>query len=246
MRFIQFLSVGLLFQLIACSGKGSSDASPYTQLGDISVSGNSCDSKVHLWWNDYSDNGIKNISVHWNTTGNVSINDNFIKAKNNTFIEHADLQNNVTYYYKLFGDNGSTSSSAFAITGEYKFTPSAPWKWIAPNIPVTSLSKVIFENGKYYAVGEKGTIITSIDGISWSVSQGLCSVQDMNSITSTNEKFIAVGNKGTILSSSNGDVWSTQYYDPDITLKDVVWTGKEFVAVGSVIMVSQDGVKWSV
>lgn len=58
-----------------------------------------------------------------------------------------------------------------------------------------------------------------------------------------------VGDGGTILSSTDGGVsWIARTSNTTFPLKDIVWTGAEYVAVGGSgrVVRSTDGVTWSV
>lgn len=61
--------------------------------------------------------------------------------------------------------------------------------------------------GKYVAVGEGGTIITSVDGNKNWTAQKSNTTKKLNSVTWGTDQYIAVGNNGTILASKNGEKW---------------------------------------
>ena len=72
-----------------------------------------------------------------------------------------------------------------------------------------NLYSVIYDGTGFYAVGAGGTIISSEDGLSWSlVTSGV--TYGLNGIAYNEDTgvYVAVGNEGTIITSPNGYEWS--------------------------------------
>ena len=104
------------------------------------------------------------------------------------------------------------------------------------------------------AVGNRGTILTSSDLISWAaISTGV--KDDLLNVIWTGGRYYAVGNKGHVLSSLNGTNWTVTNADSVATdvLQCVAWTGSQLVVAGSystgtglacVVLSSPDGVTW--
>ena len=103
-------------------------------------------------------------------------------------------------------------------------------------------------NNIIVAVGNSGTILTSPDGLSWTVRTSPTS-EDLKGIIYGNNTFVAVGNSGTILTSADSISW-TQRSSPD--------SGTDFtsIAYGSNVFViaekfsngfltSSDGITWT-
>lgn len=67
---------------------------------------------------------------------------------------------------------------------------------------------VAYGNGKYVAVGEKGYVTMSSDGVNWSTPKQVGS-SDWNAIVYGNGKFVSVGTRGTAAYSTNGVDWTT-------------------------------------
>lgn len=61
------------------------------------------------------------------------------------------------------------------------------------------------QNGEF--IGDDGHIISSIDGITWSVPQVVGSKQ-WNAVTYGNGKYIAVGDSGLVTTSIDGVTWT--------------------------------------
>jgi hypothetical protein len=89
---------------------------------------------------------------------------------------------------------------------------------------------VTYGNGLFVAVGAKGTILTSPDGVSWTPrTSGTDS--SLFGVTYGNGLFVAVGAKGTILTSPDGVSW-TQRISGGYRLNGVAYGNGLFVAVG--------------
>src|SRR5262245_31447007 len=78
--------------------------------------------------------------------------------------------------------------------------------WTRRNpVPLPTLSRSAYGNGQFVAVGSYGTIMTSIDGLSWGVRQSGTS-KHLNGIAFGNGQFVAVG-RDAILTSTDGVNW---------------------------------------
>jgi len=118
-----------------------------------------------------------------------------------------------------------------------------------PSTPQTqnSLYGVTFsaDQGLFVAVGEVGTILTSPDGVNWSVrSSG--TVNWLGGITYGNGKFVTVGAYGTILTSSLGTTWHTETSLNTHHLNGIAFGNSTYVAVGvdGTILTSSDAATW--
>ncbi|MBQ2173664.1 MAG: phage tail family protein, partial [Alphaproteobacteria bacterium] len=104
--------------------------------------------------------------------------------------------------------------------------------------------------GLFVAVGYGGTILTSLDGVTWSNRISGVSV-DLNGITYSEPLglFVAVGDSGTILTSPSGVTWSSQTSGVSAILTGITYSEPLglFVVVGNsgTILTSSDGVTWS-
>ncbi len=109
-----------------------------------------------------------------------------------------------------------------------------------------NISSITFGGGKFIAVGEKGTIITSNDGLEWtSLTTGTdC---ELRKIIWDGTKYIAVGEKGTIITSVDGINWNIIDSYKSYYLVDISSNGKINVATGTqgTIMTSTNGKDWS-
>jgi hypothetical protein len=92
--------------------------------------------------------------------------------------------------------------------------------------------------------GEFGYDAYSTDGITWYGGQ-LTSVGAMYSVAK-GDSIVAVGRDGIIRTSTNLSAWTTRVAGSGNSLKSVIWTGTQFVAVGEGNGCSSpNGVTWS-
>jgi photosystem II stability/assembly factor-like uncharacterized protein len=114
--------------------------------------------------------------------------------------------------------------------------------------PVSSrLDAMAFGNGRWVAVGSSD-IITSHDGTNWvQVPSG--TARELRSVVFANNQFVAVGAASVILTSSNGLHWSKRNEANVVgdhpRLSSVAYGNGRYLAVGSAVLTSTDGVTWS-
>lgn len=100
----------------------------------------------------------------------------------------------------------------------------------------------------YIAVGQNGTIITSLDGSLWELqTSGLGAGTTLNGVASDGNTIVVVGTNGTILTSvDEGVTWDPQTIGNN-NLNGITWDGNQFGIVGSndTILTSSDGVTWT-
>ena len=105
---------------------------------------------------------------------------------------------------------------------------------------------VAYGSGLYVTVGDKGSICTSPDGISWTL-QDSGTTQVLKGIAFGNNLYVAVGAAGTILTSTDGKKWDSQIAATLETLNAIAFGNGVFVAVGNngAITVSPNGAAWT-
>jgi hypothetical protein len=108
---------------------------------------------------------------------------------------------------------------------------------------------ITFGNGTFVTVGAFGTILTSSDGVVWSL-QTSGDTYHLYSVAYGNSIFIAVGFHGrTFISSDDGVTWRSGGTAPSgaADLYGVTYGKGTFVAVGNsgTIFTSPDGVAWT-
>ncbi len=112
---------------------------------------------------------------------------------------------------------------------------------------------------KFVAVSSTGTthqVMTSADGIGWTLQADLSGGQSWKSVTWGDDTFVAVGGSGALMTSSDGVTWTARTFG-NSSVRDfnsVAWSStlQRFVAVSnalantnSAFQYSTDGVTWT-
>jgi hypothetical protein len=99
-------------------------------------------------------------------------------------------------------------------------------------------------NGRFVAVGEGGTIVSSTNGANWTVHR-LHTPVPISGIAFGNGLFVAVGD-GNVLTSPDGVEWTPRVTRVDILLTSVAFGNGRFVVAGfDTILTSTDGLTWT-
>lgn len=146
-------------------------------------------------------------------------------------------------------DNGEIRDDGNMGSGEIQTA------WVHPLPQGHSLNSVLEHNGRLFAAGDNGTILSSDDGTEWTVSQA--GTQDFRDLTSNGHILVAVGGVSSLFdndawsyySDDEGDSWHRAVL-PDNTraLYAVTWTGNQFIALGQETeahFTSTDGKNWN-
>jgi hypothetical protein len=126
------------------------------------------------------------------------------------------------------------------------------WIQTVPALP--GASSISYGNGRF-VIGSNGGTWTSTDGINW--MQGDLGTNNFGPITFGNDMFVGVGNywisygEGveTIFVSQDGANWfqaSMPVTITNVSIQSVTYANNIFVAVGSHILTSPDGINWTV
>jgi hypothetical protein len=139
-----------------------------------------------------------------------------------------------------------------AIAPSYAQGPAA-WHWRNPLPQGDELRSVAQGNGTFVAVGERGRVFKSPDGVVWSQQPSL--TNSIFDVTFANGLFVAVGGEFTPTTSFSGDIytspdgvhWTKRDSDTTEPLTGIVFGAGHFVAVGPrlVCSVSSDGQTWA-
>ncbi len=114
------------------------------------------------------------------------------------------------------------------------------------------LNGVAYGDGMYVAVGEHGTVVTSIDGTNW-VHRSLGETNaELLCVTHGGGRFVAGGAEGVLRSSTDGTNWTNGLTPPGVErINGVTYGYGQFVAVGQVehdgtnyILTSSNGLDW--
>jgi hypothetical protein len=132
--------------------------------------------------------------------------------------------------------------------------PLDTWTWRNPLPTGNALRSVTFGNGSFVAVGDSGTIVSSSDGIKWTLRHCELEGTDYRLAGITYGKgFVAVGSSisdgsQAVVTSTDGMSWAraplgTNNFD----MNGIAFGNGQFVAIGNadVIGTSPDGVHWT-
>jgi hypothetical protein len=143
-------------------------------------------------------------------------------------------------------DQDGNSNLAEVKAGTDPGRPANGFKWANPLPQGNSLIDVLWNGSEYLAVGTNGSILTSGNGQSWSLSNS-AAVNFLNGIAWSGTQYVIVGDEGTVLSRTPNDSdWAARDSGTKKKLIDVIWANNVFVAVGDATIVSSlDGVSWT-
>ena len=109
-----------------------------------------------------------------------------------------------------------------------------------------SLSAVLFATNTFVAVGNGGTVLRSLDGVTWS-RRPSATLQRLFGLAYGGGQFVAVGENGAVITSPNGSVWTYRQSGTQSPLYGVGFGPAGFVAVGylGTLLTSPDGITWT-
>ncbi len=101
-------------------------------------------------------------------------------------------------------------------------------------------------SGLWVAVGDGGTIVTSVGGATWTVQTTPTNAM-LRGVAYGNDVFVAAGAAGTILRSTDGSNWVKQVSGTTENIQGVNYLNGLFIATGenSVLLTSSDGASWT-
>ncbi|MBI3867987.1 MAG: immunoglobulin domain-containing protein [Verrucomicrobia bacterium] len=146
-----------------------------------------------------------------------------------------------------FRANGALGA-ATSIVANVSVIPSQPIdRWTQRNpLPQSDvLLDVAHGDGRFVAVGSRGAIVVSTNGVDWSVHRLKAEVE-LSGVAFGNGLYVAVGERN-ILVSREGVSWETSFIGPPLlSLSSVAFGNDRFVAAGrSRILTSKDGLQWA-
>ncbi len=163
-------------------------------------------------------------------------------------------------FFKVAGatavSNPTDSGVITAVFPETTPTPGGPsgtaaWHTRAPLPSSHIIENIQYVNGKYIAVGEKGTLLTSDDGASWTKTNLKTNFDRLGGVAYGGGRYVLVGYvdyiTANIYTSIDAVTWSEPVSIPHLWLHDVAYGAGKFVAVGSdqKVLTSTDGVSWT-
>ena len=143
----------------------------------------------------------------------------------------------------LGGDPGSVgSSSPFVMSS----SNGIQWSALSPITGKEILRRAACGNDRFVAVGDRGRRATSKDGETWEDAPNSRALDTLIDVAFGAGVFVGVGLHGLRMTTADGITWSEPLRGEEGEhLNVVVWTGKEFVAVGQgATLTSPDGRRW--
>ena len=137
--------------------------------------------------------------------------------------------------------------AGFALSFSTLTILAAGAEWVEqPSGTADSLNDVVFGRGRFVAVGEQDTVLSSTDGVTWrpeDAGEG----HWYFGVGFGNNTFVAVGTDGLVTTSPDAEQWVARESGTTNWLYDVAWGEAGFVAVGyaGAIVSSSDGVTWT-
>lgn len=118
--------------------------------------------------------------------------------------------------------------------------------WIRQPIPVTSpMHGVAHGNGRFVAVGDKGTILTSPDGAVWTAAEVSNVSAQLNGVSWNGSLWCAVGSGGESLTSPDAVNWTVRTSGVSEDFTGIASGNGIFVALaGLKLYTSPDGSNW--
>jgi hypothetical protein len=103
---------------------------------------------------------------------------------------------------------------------------------------------ILYAHGQYVVVREGGNIMTSPDGLAWTLRASPVT-NNLLGVFWDGHQYLVGGDRGTLLSSPDGITWSRQNSGSHIDLSGFAFSGHRYVAVGNDgILISDDALTW--
>ncbi|HET7201437.1 MAG TPA: hypothetical protein VFI80_11555 [Burkholderiales bacterium] len=146
-------------------------------------------------------------------------------------------------------------NAATIFAGDYNYANTNPvgvTTWLQPTpLPAgfaSDLSAVLF-NGSFVAMGTDGSILTSADGVNWTLATNPVPGAGMNGLAFGPGTYVAVGNGGEIFTSPDLVTWTPAANNAGTTgdLHNVSFLNGKFIATGALgtLLTSADGSNWT-
>lgn len=157
------------------------------------------------------------------------------------------------------------SGSLFVTVGASIFTSPDAVTWTERASGLTAmLNDLTWTGSQFVAVGANGQVLTSPTGTAWTQQPiPVAGSAALNGVAASSTRLVAVGTQSDpvsgapvalIMSSPDGVTWTAAPGTIPAALNAVVWSGSQFVAVGSTLglpnaeaiaLTSPDGITWT-
>jgi hypothetical protein len=155
------------------------------------------------------------------------------------------------------GDSPAVGVSPAVFAGDYNYyytsaDPPGVSAWLPPTPPFPAftgnLSAVAY-SGQFVALGADGSILTSSDGLTWTLAANAVPSTGMNAIAFGAGMYVAAGNGGNIYTSTDLVTWTPATFTTATTndLYSVSFLNGGFIATGAngSLFTSSDGLNWT-
>lgn len=134
---------------------------------------------------------------------------------------------------------------AFSGKNVIQSTDGNQWTPVSTTSAAFPINDLIWTGAQYIAVGDSSTLLRSTDGVTWTqaVVTGTPGIPSYLSVAFSGSVLVAVAD-GYYARFTDGATW-TKYAAEYSGMKDVLWDGSRFLAVGlSGVFHSGDGIAW--
>ncbi len=128
------------------------------------------------------------------------------------------------------------------------FVSTAQETWVSRAAGVTAgLWSVAYGNGQWIAVGESGTILSSVDGSTWTSRVSGYTSKWLVSVGYGSSTWVVVGESGLILTSTDGSSWTARTSGTTSRINGVTYGGSRWIAVAESgeLLTSTDSRTWT-
>ena len=154
----------------------------------------------------------------------------------------AQPADNGTYSAVITNAAGTATSNAATLS----VTPRPDFAWRNPLPDGGTLQSVAYASGRFVAVGTGSRVLTSPDGITWTLAATLPAAV-LFGVAGDGNQWIAVGNNGALFTSFDTTTWTPRNPATTANLRAVISVGNGYLACGDngTLVFSFDGVNWT-
>jgi len=147
----------------------------------------------------------------------------------------------------------AVGNAATVLAGDFKYTSASPpgvTEWLPPaSFPAGFASNLVAVtySTQFVALSAEGAILTSADGLTWTLSTSTIPSTGMNNLAFGFPLYVAVGNGGKIFTSTDLVTWNEPVSNTLDDLYGVSLLNGRFVVTGANgALLTGDGVNWTV
>ena len=147
-------------------------------------------------------------------------------------------------FYAVAGTDKETV--AVGIDGRIATRDNATGKWTVQTFTGDpDFRAIVHAQNQYVIVREKGSIMTSPDGLQWTLRNSP-TTENLLGLFWDGHQYLAGGDHGTILSSPDGVTWTPRAAETKISIYSFAFSGNGYVAAGNDgVCTSKDSITWT-